>query len=781
MSELTKDASESKEKIWQLRKSFLEADSQDETATALLKRKDGKSDSSSEKDARPEIKIDRPPSEPESEQPAKCVPDLDDKCGGAENFDAQPVSALNAEARSTPDLGTAVPGVTVTGDVEKTSQSQPLLSGVYGNGSVKDDLATSKSSVWSNGERRNGAVISFHGIHYKVKVAAAKRTRTGCCGHDDRFILTDISGVCPPGMNAILGPTGSGKTSLLDILAGRKDPRGLSGQVLVDGAQQPNNYKCLAGYVIQDDIVVGMLSVRENIHFSAALRLPRSVTKEQRKQRVEEVIQELGLAKCADTRIGTALKRGVSGGERKRTNIAMELITRPSVLFLDEPTTGLDATTAYSVMYQLKRLSKKGTTIIFSIHQPRYSIYKLFDNLFLLDEGKLLYQGQASEALSYFSSIGYTCEEHNNPSDFFLDLVSDLVQPSHAKVLQQQEITLDAKSKENGIIIEVEKDFEDQAKSKNDQLVADFHQSKWYERVRKQLTPIEESLTTKMKMKQATLSIVEGRTFLNMIRNFHTLATQVISAIILSVLVGSIYYQTDNSFKSGLQNRVGVFFFIVMNFVFGNMSAMEVFLKDRTVFIHENISGYYRVSVYFLSKLICDVLPQKILPSIIFAAISYWMIGLSPTAGQFLFFTLNTCLTSITGTTVALVFSATVTNGSVGSLLTALVWTTMMVFSGLLVNIESIPYWLKWLKWVSIFRFSMNAFAINELEGLQFCDTTLNSTDIQCDSGTKYMDRQGIPHSSLWDLWFNEVMLAVIGLGFLILTYIQLRRLKKMN
>lgn len=188
---------------------------------------------------------------------------------------------------------------------------------------------------------------------------------------------------------------------LLDILAARKDPKGQTGHVLINGAPQPENFKCMAGYVIQvsqkikprkwlcsilhelrshfqDDIVVGMLTVRENIAFSAALRLPSSMSTSERNTQVEDVINDLGLTKCADTRVrfcrvrnialyialtlvfllqvGTEFIRGVSGGERKRTNIAMELITSPQVLFLDEPTTGLDANTAYSVIHLLKRL-----------------------------------------------------------------------------------------------------------------------------------------------------------------------------------------------------------------------------------------------------------------------------------------------------------------------------------------------------------------------------------------------------------------------------------------
>jgi ATP-binding cassette subfamily G (WHITE) protein 2 len=138
-----------------------------------------------------------------------------------------------------------------------------------------------------------------------------------------------------------LGPTGCGKTSLLDILADRKDPSALSGQVFVDGYPPPPSFKYIVGYVVQDDIISGTLTVRENLMFSANVRLSDDVCDDERKERVAKVIQDLGLEACADTKMGTEYLRGVSGGERKRTCIGMELVLSPKILFLDEPTTGL--------------------------------------------------------------------------------------------------------------------------------------------------------------------------------------------------------------------------------------------------------------------------------------------------------------------------------------------------------------------------------------------------------------------------------------------------------
>ncbi|KAF6768445.1 hypothetical protein AHF37_07145 [Paragonimus kellicotti] len=235
--------------------------------------------------------------------------------------------------------------------------------------------------------------------------------------------LYAFSGIVTPGMNAIMGPTGCGKSTLLDALAGRKDPQKLTGYVLLDGWRQPANvHRHMCGYVVQDNVAINMLTVRENIAFSAALRLPRELRVHERRAKVSNVIEELGLTHVADRLLGTEYSRGVSSGERKRTCIGIELVKDPLVLFLDEPTTGLDAYTAGSVMKTLRRLADAGRTIVISIHQPKYSIYRLFDRLTLISDGKMIYHGPSGQApIDYFNRLGYFLEGYNNPADFLMD------------------------------------------------------------------------------------------------------------------------------------------------------------------------------------------------------------------------------------------------------------------------------------------------------------------------------------------------------------------------
>ena len=174
-------------------------------------------------------------------------------------------------------------------------------------------------------------------------------------------------------------------------------------------------------YVQQEDVMFQTLTVRECFMFAAQLRLPSSVDHQ---QKVDELIENLRLDKAADTKIGGPLVKGVSGGERKRTSIGVELITDPSLIFLDEPTTGLDSFTAEIVVEILKNLADSGRTIISTIHQPNTETFEHFDQLMLMSKGHIIYMNDASKAVDYFKTIGYECPPQTNPADFFMSMMS---------------------------------------------------------------------------------------------------------------------------------------------------------------------------------------------------------------------------------------------------------------------------------------------------------------------------------------------------------------------
>ncbi|XP_030629231.1 ATP-binding cassette sub-family G member 2 [Chanos chanos] len=636
----------------------------------------------------------------------------------------------------------------------------------------RTDLENGESNVQGFRTSPQGATVSFHNIHYKVN------TKSGfCCKRKTatKDILVDLNGIMRPGLNAILGATGSGKSSFLDVLAARKDPAGLSGEVLIDGAPQPPNFKCLSGYVVQDDIVMGTLTVRENFRFSAALRLPMSVSQKEKEEKVERLIKELGLTKVADSRVGTQLIRGISGGERKRTNIGMELIVDPSVLFLDEPTTGLDASTANSVLTLLKKMSQHGRTIIMSIHQPRYSIYRLFDSLTLLVNGKQVYHGPAQTALDYFSDIGYTCEAHNNPADFFLDVINgDSTAVAVSKTQGSGELDLE--------------ELNSSRQSIEQRLVEEYKNCTHYRQTQAELAKIMHGRQHSERPKSRSITYntsfghqfkwVLKRTFRNLMLNPQTSIAQIGVTIFLALIVGAIFFGVKDD-QSGIQNRMGALFFITTNQCFSALSSAELFITERKLFVHEYISGYYRVSTYFLTKILSDILTLRTVPAIVFSCVAYFMIGFKATPDAFFIFMFSVAMASYTATAMTMAISADQTVVAIANIFMTISFVFMMIFSGLLVNLPSVAGWLSWVKYFSIPRYALTALQINEFKGLNFCEGLPSAANwlLLC-TGEDYLKNQGIDYS-IWGLWQNHVALVIMTLIFLTIAYLKLRFMKK--
>ncbi|TNV81788.1 hypothetical protein FGO68_gene14291 [Halteria grandinella] len=241
-------------------------------------------------------------------------------------------------------------------------------------------------------------------------------------------ILKGVSGLALPGQTTyIMGSSGAGKTSLLNILSDRISKRNgtnIEGTVNINDTIPLNDkvFGDFAAYVMQDDILYEFLTPREALIFAARLKLGGD--EDQKLQRVNEVLEELGLISQQNTLIGSVKMKTLSGGERKRVAIGVEMITNPSLLLLDEPTSGLDSFKALSIVKLLDKQAKKGKTVIATLHQPSSEAFKTFDRLILMVDGNIAFQGKASESVSHFARIGFNCPIHSNPADFFMKILS---------------------------------------------------------------------------------------------------------------------------------------------------------------------------------------------------------------------------------------------------------------------------------------------------------------------------------------------------------------------
>jgi ABC-type multidrug transport system ATPase subunit len=276
-----------------------------------------------------------------------------------------------------------------------------------------------------SGKLRNDSILTWKNVNYEVdvykKAGLFKKTKSTL------KVLSDVSGYAKSGeCLAIIGGSGAGKSSLLNILADKfekgKHAR-FSGDVKLNNAvMNYEKFKQIIGFVMQADIFMEFLKVNEYLKFAIDLRYG-DLTEGQKRDKLEKVIKKLKLEKAQNNLVGGQFQKGISGGEKKRLNIGFELLADPSVIFLDEPTSGLDSYTSFLIVGLLQKIARENNVIvIYTIHQPSMDIFKLFDNLLVMDKGRPVYFGQANRAAEYYGSMGYPCPLEVTPPNHIIEV-----------------------------------------------------------------------------------------------------------------------------------------------------------------------------------------------------------------------------------------------------------------------------------------------------------------------------------------------------------------------
>uniref|UniRef100_A0A336LSC6 CSON015173 protein n=1 Tax=Culicoides sonorensis TaxID=179676 RepID=A0A336LSC6_CULSO len=248
--------------------------------------------------------------------------------------------------------------------------------------------------------------INFNNIKYEI-----------CDFDETKPILHGVSGCFKSQqLTAIMGPSGAGKSSLLNILAGFRQQT--SGDIKINNkSRDMDTFRRMSRYIMQQDVFHRMLTIREAMMVAADLKLGHVIDKNAKLEIIEEILEMLRLTKAGDT-LGYLL----SGGERKRLSIALELVNNPPIIFLDEPTTGLDDLSSSQCISLLQRVAHGGRTVICSIHQPSAKIFAMFDNVYVLAEGHCVFRGSGSDIIQYTENIGLKCPVSYNPADFIIEI-----------------------------------------------------------------------------------------------------------------------------------------------------------------------------------------------------------------------------------------------------------------------------------------------------------------------------------------------------------------------
>lgn len=306
--------------------------------------------------------------------------------------------------------------------------------------SIRRRLQAERSAVLGDSDAQSFALLRYFApeakVHqgYEIQGLVPKASEVSIRFEDlgmslssnGKCILEGVTGAFRAGsMSAIMGPSGAGKTTFMNALCGKAYYGHQTGEIYVNAKKSSiSALKSVRGFVPQEDTVHEKLTVRENLWYSAKLGNPDFSCKEV-ENIVDDVLNVMQLTHVQHTVVGDSEQRGVSGGQKKRVNIGIELVSRPSVLMLDEPTSGLDSTTALSIIHSLKSLAEMGMTVIMSIHQPRYSLFELFDDVLLLGlGGRTAYLGPSGGALPYFEGLGFALPKNENPADWFMDVIA---------------------------------------------------------------------------------------------------------------------------------------------------------------------------------------------------------------------------------------------------------------------------------------------------------------------------------------------------------------------
>lgn len=650
----------------------------------------------------------------------------------------------------------------------------------------------------------------------------------------NRTILDKISGAVKPGqVMAIMGASGAGKSTFLDILARKRKMGQVSGTTLVNGREVADTeFKKVVGFVDQEDTLMSTLTVYETVLYSALLRLPREMSLEAKKYRTLETMNELGILGIKDSRIGDSGRRSISGGEKRRVSIACELVTSPSILFLDEPTSGLDSYNAFNVVESLVTLARDyNRTVIFTIHQPRSNIVALFDHLVLLAQGKMVYSGEFAKCQEYFTSIDQPCPPGFNIADYLIDLTvhagleprspdspfNDAVSSTSGDNLLDEERAVGASSVgshgRSSTAVEEETElrtrrvsFTSSIKRKTSQLLEAVRSSPSGDNVlTPKLTQLVESYSTSevaRSIKAETeevataqhgadashadgelrdvvvensllrgrkraswgtqFTILSGRAFKNLYRDPALLAAHYLSSIVLALICGLFFHNVSDDI-AGFQNRLGIFFFTLALFGFSCLSSLGLFANERVLFMRERANGYYSTFTYFSSKVLFDILPLRLVPPIVFGGIVYGLVGLVPTVPAFWKFMLTLVLFNLTTASVILLLSIAFASSSVASLVGTLVMLFNLLFTGLLINRDTVTPALQWLHTVSFFHAAFEALAVNELRYLQLKEIKYG-VELDVPAAT-ILSIFGLRAQSFW--WPN---ISLLGIFFVVFT-----------
>ncbi|KAK3043568.1 hypothetical protein RJ639_002147 [Escallonia herrerae] len=532
-------------------------------------------------------------------------------------------------------------------------------------------------------EKRKGMVLpflplslAFNHVNYYVNMPA-EMTSQGVEG-DRLQLLKDVSGAFRPGiLTALVGVSGAGKTTLMDVLAGRKTGGYIDGSVMISG--YPKNQATFArvsGYCEQTDIHSPYVTLYESLLFSAWLRLSSDVKKETRKMFVEEVMELVELNPIRDALVGLPGVDGLSTEQRKRVTIAVELVANPSIIFMDEPTSGLDARAAAIVMRTVRNTVDTGRTVVCTIHQPSIDIFEAFDELLLMKRGgQVIYAGplgrHSHKLVEYFEAVPGVPKINDglNPATWMLDVTA----------------------------LQVEA-----------QLNVDFAEVYASSPLSELSTPPPGSNDLYFATKYSQPFIAQCKACVwkqhwSYWRNPKFNAIRFLMTVVIGILFGVIFWKKGTKIEKqqDLLNILGAMYSAVLFLGSANASTVQAVVAiERTVSYRERAAGMYSALPYAFGQVAVEI-SYVVVQTVIYGLLLYSMIGFEWTAGKFFWFQYYMLTCFIYYTLYGMAILAVTPGHQIAAILMSFFVSFWNLFAGFLIFRPQIPIWWRWYYWLS--------------------------------------------------------------------------------
>ncbi|KAG2619597.1 ABC transporter G family member 23-like [Panicum virgatum] len=516
---------------------------------------------------------------------------------------------------------------------------------------------------------------------------------TDASGGGERLLLKSVSFTASSSnILAVVGPSGAGKSTLLRILSGR----GTGSEIARPGTVSLNGHavtsraqlRRLCGFVTQDDNLLPLLTVRETILFAARFRLRAAATARERLDRVEALMQELGLSEVADSYVGGGGgARGVSGGERKRVSIAVDMVHDPPVLLLDEPTSGLDSRSAVDVLALLREVSRaRRQVVVLSIHQPSYRMLGYISSLLLLSRGAVAHSGTLKSLEDALARLGHKIPVQLNPLELAMEMEVT------------GELAEDRRRRGAGFL-----DDEDAMSSLLDSS----------SNAGRRLDVPDRGYCSRA----TEVSALTVRCWRTMVRTRELFAARAAQAVVGGLGLGSVYFRLRPDGPDGVALRLGLFAFTLSFLLSSTVEALPILLHERRVLMREASRRAYRLSSYVVANALVFA-PCLLAVALLFSGPLYWLAGLrAAPLGAFALFVLAVWLIVLMASSLVLFLSAVSPDFVLGNALICVCLGVFFLFSGYFIPRGSIPRYWAFMYYVSMYRYPLDLLLINEYGG----------------------------------------------------------------